>query len=75
MKFRKVQRWLCLLAAHCLVTGAMAQKTGTVEFTVSMPEPAKCKVVTAPGLCQGIDYNFLNLTFRAYARKLVNEAI
>lgn len=40
MKFGKMQRWLFLLAAQCLVTGAIAQKSGAVKFTVSMPEPA-----------------------------------
>lgn len=40
MNFRKVQRRLCLLAAYCLVNGAMAQNAGPVRFTVSMPDPA-----------------------------------
>ncbi|MBO9613179.1 MAG: M61 family metallopeptidase [Dyadobacter sp.] len=40
MNFKQTSRWLCLVATHCLVTGAIAQKTGPVKFTVSMAEPA-----------------------------------
>lgn len=40
MNFKKTQRWLCLLATHCLVAGAMGQKPEPIRFTVSMPEPA-----------------------------------
>ncbi|SEJ04470.1 Predicted metalloprotease, contains C-terminal PDZ domain [Dyadobacter sp. SG02] len=40
MNFKKKRRGLCLLAAHCLVAGAIAQKAGPIKFTVSMPEPA-----------------------------------
>ncbi|MGN7884815.1 M61 family metallopeptidase [Dyadobacter sp. 22481] len=40
MKSKKTRRWLCLLASHCLVAGAIAQKLEPIRFTVSMPEPA-----------------------------------
>ncbi|MDR6805252.1 putative metalloprotease with PDZ domain [Dyadobacter sp. BE34] len=40
MYFKKTNRWLCMLAAHCLVTVAIAQQSVPVRFTVSMPEPA-----------------------------------
>ncbi len=40
MNFNETRRWLCLLATHCLITGAIAQENAPVKFTVSMPLPA-----------------------------------